>query len=137
MLGKLPTNPIDVHVGKKLRQIRKSHKMSQDKLGELTGVAGQQIQKYEMAINRISVSKLYEFSQLLERPISDFFAGCVADRDFHNIDFKSEEDQKINATKNDREVECLIQNFNRVKDFNVREKIIDMVCAVANNSKQW
>ncbi len=124
---KNPTNPIDIHLGKKLRQIREISGITQDKLGELVGVAAQQIQKYEMATNRISASRLYEFAQIFEKPISAFYEGCVADRDFHNIDFKSEKDlEKIEEEKN-KEIKNLIKEFSQISSFEVRDNLISLI----------
>ncbi|NDH67751.1 MAG: helix-turn-helix domain-containing protein, partial [Gammaproteobacteria bacterium] len=98
--GQTYSTHIDQSTVKKLREIRAISGMSQDQVGELIGVSLQQIRKYEVGISRISASKLYEFSQLFDKPISSFFDGCVADKDFHNISFKSEEDcQKLDAEK--------------------------------------
>ncbi|MDD9911422.1 MAG: helix-turn-helix transcriptional regulator [Alphaproteobacteria bacterium] len=68
-----PPHPVDIHVGQRLKQQRKLKNISQEKLGEQLGVTFQQIQKYENATNRISASKLYELSQILQTPIQFFF----------------------------------------------------------------
>ena len=66
-------HPIDVHVGKRLRMRRSMLGMSQDHIGKAIGVSFQQIQKYERGINRMGSSRLYEFSKILDVPISYFF----------------------------------------------------------------
>ena len=66
-------DPIDVHVGKRLRLRRNILKMSQEKLGEATGVTFQQVQKYEKGSNRISASRLFDFAKVLGVNISYFF----------------------------------------------------------------
>lgn len=66
-------NPIDTHVGKRIRVLRKHHGMSQTTLGEAVNLSFQQIQKYETGANRIGGSRLFEFSQVLDVPISYFF----------------------------------------------------------------
>lgn len=73
MKTKGKANPIDEHVGKRLRQRRDLSGMSQENLAEQVGITFQQIQKYENGQNRISASRLYEFSQILQVPISFFF----------------------------------------------------------------
>jgi transcriptional regulator with XRE-family HTH domain len=80
--------PIDLHLAQKLRQLRRSFGMTQDRLSELTGLSFQQIQKYEKAKNRIPASRLFEFAQLLEQPVSAFFEGLVADRMYYNYNFE-------------------------------------------------
>lgn len=66
-------HPIDVHVGQRLKLVRKHSKKSQSKLGDAVGLTFQQIQKYEKGANRIGASRLFEFSQIFDVPISYFF----------------------------------------------------------------
>ncbi len=73
-------NPIDVHVGKRLRLRRTLLGMSQERLGDLLGLTFQQIQKYERGVNRIGSSRLYELGQILDVPVSFFFDDMVGSR---------------------------------------------------------
>jgi transcriptional regulator with XRE-family HTH domain len=66
-------DPIDVHVGHRLRQARLLAGMSQDDLGAGVGVSFQAVQKYEHGENRVSASRLLKAAELLNRPISFFF----------------------------------------------------------------
>ncbi len=66
-------NSIDEHVGVQLRQRRALLGFSQEKLAEKVGITFQQIQKYENGANRVSASRLYEFSKVLDIPVSFFF----------------------------------------------------------------
>ena len=66
-------NPIDVHVGARLRQCRTLMGLSQEKLGEAVGITFQQLQKYERGANRISASRLFNLSQVLGVSVSFFF----------------------------------------------------------------
>lgn len=66
-------NPVDVHVGGRVRLRRTLLGMSQEKLGESVGLTFQQIQKYERGANRIGASRLFEFSKILDVPVSFFF----------------------------------------------------------------
>jgi len=66
-------NPIDKHVGARIRERRKSLQMSQEKLAEHLGLTFQQVQKYERGANRVSASKLYEIAQALKASVSFFF----------------------------------------------------------------
>ena len=70
---KKSSHPIDIHVGKRLKQQRLLQGISQESLAKQLGITFQQIQKYENATNRISASKLYQLSQVLEVPIQYFF----------------------------------------------------------------
>lgn len=66
-------DPVDVHVGARLRLRRNLVGMSQQQLGEATGLTFQQIQKYERGANRMGASRLFQVARLLEVPVSYFF----------------------------------------------------------------
>ena len=66
-------DPVDVHVGKRVKLRRKLLGRSQTVLGDAVGLSFQQVQKYERGANRISASRLFEISQVLDVPVSFFF----------------------------------------------------------------
>jgi transcriptional regulator with XRE-family HTH domain len=70
-------NPIDLHVGARVRMRRRIRGVSQEKLALALGLTFQQIQKYERGANRISASKLYEIATTLQAPIAYFFEGLA------------------------------------------------------------
>src|SRR5471030_2652213 len=70
-------NPIDLHVGARIRLRRRMQGVSQEKLADALGLTFQQVQKYERGTNRVSASKLYEIATALRSPISYFFDGLV------------------------------------------------------------
>ncbi len=72
------THPIDLHVGKRLRQRRRLLGLTQQKLAEAVSIRFQQIQKYESGANRISASRLWALSRALDVPVSYFFEGAEA-----------------------------------------------------------
>jgi transcriptional regulator with XRE-family HTH domain len=72
-------NPIDVYVGNKIREARIRHGLSQSALAEMIGITFQQLQKYENAHNRVSCSRLYAISLVLDIPVQTFFAGTESD----------------------------------------------------------
>lgn len=67
------SDPIDIHVGQRVRVRRMLLGMSQEKLGNYLGLTFQQIQKYESGANRIGSSRLYKLSIMLDVHISYFF----------------------------------------------------------------
>ena len=75
MQGKTAITPIDEHIGQRLQLRRVMLGLSQKDLANACGVSFQQIQKYETAGNRISASRLFELSTVLETPVSFFFRG--------------------------------------------------------------
>lgn len=68
-------NPIDLHVGARVRMRRKFLGVSQEKLADALGLTFQQVQKYERGANRISASKLFEIARYLQAPVAYFFEG--------------------------------------------------------------
>jgi transcriptional regulator with XRE-family HTH domain len=66
-------NPVDVHVGARMKLRRTLLGMSQEKLGEAIGLTFQQVQKYERGANRIGASRLFDLSRVLDVPVSYFF----------------------------------------------------------------
>src|SRR3954469_24913048 len=75
MVRKAP-NPIDIHVGSRVRLRRMMLSLSQEKLGNGLGLTFQQVQKYEKGINRIGASRLQQIAQILQIPVSFFFNGA-------------------------------------------------------------
>src|SRR5579871_4507686 len=75
--GRKP-NPVDVHVGSRVRYRRMIIGMSQEKLGEKMNLTFQQIQKYEKGTNRIGASRLFQLSKILDVPVGYFFEDAFA-----------------------------------------------------------
>jgi len=75
--GARSPNPVDLHVGGRIRMKRKVLGVSQERLAEALGLTFQQVQKYERGANRVSASKLYEIARFLQAPISYFFEGLA------------------------------------------------------------
>jgi transcriptional regulator with XRE-family HTH domain len=69
-------NPVDRHVGSRIRMRRLMLGMSQEKLGDGLGLTFQQVQKYEKGTNRIGAGRLQHISQLLQVPVPFFFEGA-------------------------------------------------------------
>src|SRR3954467_15416405 len=73
MGSKVFPNPIDIHVGTRIRLRRTLLGLSQEKLGEAIGLTFQQVQKYERGANRVGSSRIFDLSRVLDVPISYFF----------------------------------------------------------------
>lgn len=67
--------PVDIHVGKTMRIIRRAKRISQESLAEALGITFQQVQKYELGRNRISASKLFDAARALGVAPAAFFEG--------------------------------------------------------------
>ena len=75
-MAKKAPNPIDKHVGARVRMRRMMLSMSQEKLGDALGLTFQQVQKYEKGTNRIGASRLQQIANILQVPVSFFFEGA-------------------------------------------------------------
>lgn len=74
-MTKKSPDPIDLHVGSRVRMRRMMLAMSQEKLGDALGISFQQLQKYEKGTNRVSGSRLHHIAGILQVPIAFFFEG--------------------------------------------------------------
>src|SRR5579863_7523643 len=120
-------NPIDKHVGARLRMRRVLVGMSQEKLGDALNITFQQIQKYEKGANRIGASRLQELARILQVPPSFFFDGAPSgqtpgsgfaepDAGAYVVDFLStSEGLQLNRA------------FALIRDPLVRRRILDLV----------
>ena len=126
---------VDVHVGSRVRLRRTLLGMSQEKLGEAVGLTFQQIQKYERGTNRIGSSRLYEFSQVLDVPVSFFFDDMPAETAGRPPGLR-EEGQANFGTEQlaRRETLELVRAYYRISDPAVRKRIFELTKAVAGAS---
>src|SRR5271163_3010052 len=76
MMAKKAPNPIDKHVGSRVRMRRMMLGMSQEKLGNALGLTFQQVQKYEKGTNRIGASRLQQIAHIVQVPVAFFFEGA-------------------------------------------------------------
>src|ERR1700758_659016 len=76
IMAKKAPNPIDKHVGARVRMRRMMLSMSQEKLGDALGLTFQQVQKYEKGTNRIGASRLQQIAHILQVPVEFFFEGA-------------------------------------------------------------
>jgi transcriptional regulator with XRE-family HTH domain len=119
-----------------LRQFRLLAGITQDELGELTGVTFQQIQKYEKAKNRISASRLFEFAQFLGIPFDAFFRGLKADRSYYNYDFKTDKKQKREVEDFDKEILPLIRAFNRIESVQAKKNLVALAVTISRPKRK-
>jgi transcriptional regulator with XRE-family HTH domain len=126
MLKKVP-DPVDRHVGARVRMQRMLVGVSQEKLGGALGLTFQQVQKYEKGSNRISASRLQQIATMLDVPVSFFFEG-VPTGEGSAASFGQ---PAINAHVSDfmasSEGVQLTKAFVRIKSAAVRRRVIDLV----------
>ena len=127
VMPKKTPDPIDKHVGNRVRMRRKMLGMSQEKLGEGLGLTFQQVQKYEKGTNRISASRLQHISNILQVTVPFFFEGAPGQREVvATSDYVSE----FLATSAGL---ALIKAFIRIKDAKLRRAMVALVEEIADN----
>jgi len=127
-------NPIDKHVGSRVRMRRMLLGLSQEKLGEALGVSFQQVQKYEKGMNRIGASRLQDIAKILDAPPSFFFEGAPTQAAAAAPQGGFSEGQSATFVVDFLStVEGLQLNkaFAAIKDPKVRRRVVDLVVAIA------
>ena len=126
-------NPIDVHVGRRVRQRRKTLGVTQERLAEDLGLTFQQVQKYERGANRVSASKLYEIARSLRTGIGYFFEGLADPATAHEAPGVAEpsSEQFVTEFLMTPEGLELAELFPRIKRARVRRRVLDLVRSMA------
>jgi len=135
MAGKKP-NPVDAHVGSRVRLRRMLLGMSQERLGESMGLTFQQVQKYEKGVNRIGASRLFQISKILDVPVQFFFEEAPYSGDGNAVRGTAEPDSEafILEFLNSREGLELNRAFVKIGDAKVRKSVVDLVRALSGSS---
>ncbi len=129
--NKKKPNPIDIHVGGRIRLRRNMLGLSQEKLGESLGITFQQIQKYEKGTNRVGASRLQAISSALTVPVSFFFED--APNSSGNVGFAEDNEATyVVDFLNSNEGVQLTRAFTKISDPKVRRKIIDLVKSLSD-----
>ena len=137
-------NPIDVHVGSRVRLRRTLLGMSQEKLGEAIGLTFQQVQKYERGANRIGASRLFDLSRVLDVPVAYFFDEMGAAPSIpsatpsgtqaagHGTGVSEEAAPYQAGPLIKRETLELVRAYLRINDAQIRRRLFDLTKAIAN-----
>ncbi|WP_075997794.1 helix-turn-helix domain-containing protein [Salaquimonas pukyongi] len=129
-------NPIDIHVGSRIRLRRTMLGLSQEKLGDALGITFQQIQKYEKGANRVGASRLQEISRVLKTPVAFFFEGAPG-QDTSDAGFKetSSANYVVDFLSSNEGLQ-LNRAFVKIEDPKVRKKLVELAKALANISEE-
>jgi transcriptional regulator with XRE-family HTH domain len=119
-------NPIDRHVGLRIRLRRKELGISQEKLADSIGLTFQQVQKYERAANRVSASKLWEMARALDTTIGYFYEGLPTDGELLRHAGSKLEDFLLTAEGME-----LARYFPQIPQQGVRRQILELVRTMA------
>lgn len=113
-------HPVDIHVGRQIKSQRLARGLSQEEFGRRLELTFQQIQKYETGYNRVSASRLYEITQVLEVPVGYFFEG---------LDMTEQGPEPL-----DRALLELCRDFRSIRSPAVRTGIASLVRTLAKES---
>jgi len=130
-------NPVDVHVGRRVRLRRKVLGFSQEHLADSLGLTFQQIQKYERGANRVSASKLYDMARILSVPIEFFFEGLpdpleAAGPDQICVQFE----ETLRGFLDTYEGLQIAELFPKIQQPRVRRQLVDLLRAIADDPNQ-
>jgi transcriptional regulator with XRE-family HTH domain len=121
-------NPIDIHVGRRVRQRRKAMGVTQERLADDLGLTFQQVQKYERGANRISASKLYEIAAALQTSTAYFFEGLADPASAKGEGGADPASEKfVNAFLMSTEGLELAELFTRLQSSRLRKRIVELV----------
>ncbi|WP_411816424.1 helix-turn-helix domain-containing protein [Hyphococcus sp. DH-69] len=129
-------HPIDIHVGRRLRQRRRLLGLTQEKLAQAVDIRFQQIQKYESGSNRISASRLWSLSKALDVSISYFFEGMNGAEPTLDMDLRSEikkSDAPAEGLLDEKETMDLVRYYYRL-DEEPRRRLLDLARALSSDN---
>lgn len=119
-------NPVDIHVGARVRFCRTMKKVSQTTLADALGLTFQQIQKYERGSNRISASRLWDIGRALEVPVTYFF------EDLPKVPSDEEAHRQNPVPELSRESIALLIAYSKINKKSIRRRVFDLTHALAN-----
>ncbi|MDE1900857.1 MAG: helix-turn-helix transcriptional regulator [Alphaproteobacteria bacterium] len=137
-------DPVDIHVGARMRVRRNLIGLSQEQLGKALGLTFQQIQKYERGTNRMGSSRLFQVAQILSVPISYFFeempsAVMAPQQGFAEGEQEGLENTPTPANRNAdilyrRETLELVRAYYAIQDAKQRRKVYELIRSMADEA---
>ncbi len=126
-------NPVDIHVGSRIRLRRTLLGMSQEKLGKAIGLTFQQVQKYERGTNRVGSSRLYQLAKVLNVPVSFFFDDMAPEVSGGPPGFRDNKTDFDDNPLTKRETLELVRAYHRISSAAVRKRVFELVKAMAKS----
>jgi transcriptional regulator with XRE-family HTH domain len=130
-MAKKEPNPIDKHVGSRVRMRRMMVSMSQEKLGDALGLTFQQVQKYEKGTNRIGASRLQQISLILQVPVSFFFEGAPPPPGSPEGFGEASSPASVQEILSTSDGLALVKAFAQIQNAKLRRRIVDLVQEMA------
>jgi transcriptional regulator with XRE-family HTH domain len=126
--GKTPSG-IDRIVGQRIRWRRRELKLTQEQLGEKLDLTFQQVQKYELGVNRVSAGRLFEIAAVLSAPITYFFDGAESYLSAPHDHVAEGDDAQVPILS--AETLDLVAAFQKIEDASLRKSLLNTVRAAA------
>lgn len=119
-------DPVDVHIGRRLRLRRTVLGMRQDELARSVGITFQQLQKYETGENRVSASRLYQLAEELDTTVGWFYGDLQ--RGEGAADAAAGEVDDVLARRDGR---SLLREYGKINDPAMRKRVVEIVRLIA------
>jgi len=126
-------DPVDIHVGQRVRARRKMLGLSQTQLGKELGVTFQQVQKYERGTNRIGSSRLFRMSTTLDVPVAYFFEGAETKLPGYNDAMGALDGDAFDR----QETKELVEAYYRIADPRIRKKVLGLARLLASGVDEY
>ncbi|MCW8916685.1 MAG: helix-turn-helix domain-containing protein [Magnetovibrio sp.] len=124
-------DPIDLHVGQRLKARRVGLRVSQSEIGKVLGVTFQQIQKYENGANRIGASNLYRLAQALNVNVSYFFDDMPSSAKLTTLSPQPTTEFSHDPMTQPESIK-LVHNYFRIATPSVRNRVFQLVKSIAD-----
>ncbi len=135
-------DPVDIHVGARLRMRRNLVGLSQEQLGKALGLTFQQIQKYERGINRMGSSRLFQIAKTLSVPIAYFFEEMPTSISLTQPGFAESGQETLEGVHDGQKAEMdimrrretleLVRAYYRIQDIKQRRKVYELVRSMSD-----
>ncbi|MGD9637807.1 MAG: helix-turn-helix domain-containing protein [Alphaproteobacteria bacterium] len=140
-------NPIDVHVGGRVRLRRTLLGMSQEKLASILGLTFQQVQKYERGMNRIGASRLWDLSNVLRVPVSFFFEEInqetanqsprmIITENAEVFELQEEPSPYETDPMSKKETLELVKAYYKISNQKIAKNLYELIMALSKNSEE-
>lgn len=120
-------HPVDIYVGNRVRLRRMLLGLSQESLASRLGITFQQLQKYERGLNRISSSRLYDISKLLQVDIDYFFDGL----ENPNVSLSTPDNAPATNWFHQEETLILVNAYNKIKNPKLRRHLYNLIIGMS------
>lgn len=137
-------NPVDVHVGKRIRLRRTILHITQQQMAKMLGLTFQQVQKYEKGMNRVGASRLWDISRVLEVPMGFFFEDMddkvaqKSPRMLYSDDYRYAVEESVRSADEDpmkkQETLELVRAYYKIPNRVVAKNLFNLIVALSKST---